>query len=177
MDVGPARQPRSPLAFPSGGWATFPMLGTVPHSCLHFPPTILPYPTVMEKAEYSEINVCMITWLGLSHVKKVTECKRMDCHGVCRLYGSCPEEAFACWMKTRTRISSAYWLVKNEIQIQSPRKKRATWEKWGRGFSHLHFNPIKTHRSNITIETAQEKPVSYRLTLKRFPFVKYSLFC
>ena len=32
MDVGPARQPCSPLAFLSGGWATFPMLGTVPHS-------------------------------------------------------------------------------------------------------------------------------------------------
>ena len=32
MDVGPARQPRSPLAFPSGGWATFPMRGTVPHN-------------------------------------------------------------------------------------------------------------------------------------------------
>ena len=32
MDVGPAHQPHSPLAFPSGGWATFPMLGTVPHS-------------------------------------------------------------------------------------------------------------------------------------------------
>ena len=32
MDVGPAHQPRSPLAFPSEGWATFPMLGTVPHS-------------------------------------------------------------------------------------------------------------------------------------------------
>ena len=32
MDVSPARQPRSPLAFPSEGWATFPTLGTVPHS-------------------------------------------------------------------------------------------------------------------------------------------------
>ena len=32
MDVGPARQPRSPLAFPSGGWATFPMLGMFPHT-------------------------------------------------------------------------------------------------------------------------------------------------
>ena len=32
MDVGPARQPHSPLAFPSGGWATFPTLGTVPHN-------------------------------------------------------------------------------------------------------------------------------------------------
>ena len=31
MDVGPARQPCSPLAFPSGGLATLPMLGTVPH--------------------------------------------------------------------------------------------------------------------------------------------------
>ena len=31
MDVGPARQPRSPVAFPSGGWATFPTRGTVPH--------------------------------------------------------------------------------------------------------------------------------------------------
>ena len=31
MDMGPARQPRSPLAFPSGGWATFPTLGMVPH--------------------------------------------------------------------------------------------------------------------------------------------------
>ena len=31
MGVGPARQPRSPLAFPSRGWATFPTLGTVPH--------------------------------------------------------------------------------------------------------------------------------------------------
>ena len=29
---GPARQPLSPLAFPSRGWATFPMLGTVPHT-------------------------------------------------------------------------------------------------------------------------------------------------
>ena len=35
MDVGPARQPHSPLAFLSGGWATFPTLGTVPHTyCL-----------------------------------------------------------------------------------------------------------------------------------------------
>ena len=34
MDVGPARQPRSPLAFPSGGWATFPTLGAVPHSSI-----------------------------------------------------------------------------------------------------------------------------------------------
>ena len=32
MDVGPARQPRSPLAFPSGGWATFPTLGMVPYN-------------------------------------------------------------------------------------------------------------------------------------------------
>ena len=32
VGVGPARQPRSPLAFPSGGWATFPMRGTVPHN-------------------------------------------------------------------------------------------------------------------------------------------------
>ena len=32
MDVSPAHQPHSPLAFPSGGWATFPMLGTVPHT-------------------------------------------------------------------------------------------------------------------------------------------------
>ena len=32
MGVGPAGQPRSPLAFPSGGWATFPMHGKVPHS-------------------------------------------------------------------------------------------------------------------------------------------------
>ena len=31
MDVGPAHQPHSPLAFLSGGWATFPMCGTVPH--------------------------------------------------------------------------------------------------------------------------------------------------
>ena len=31
MDVGPAHQPHSPLAFPSGGWATFPTIGTVPH--------------------------------------------------------------------------------------------------------------------------------------------------
>ena len=31
MDVGPALQPHSPLAFPSGGWATFPTLETVPH--------------------------------------------------------------------------------------------------------------------------------------------------
>ena len=34
MGVGPARQPRYPLAFPSGGWATFPTLGTVPHTLL-----------------------------------------------------------------------------------------------------------------------------------------------
>ena len=34
MDVGPARQPRSPLAFLSGGWATFPTLETVPHKCV-----------------------------------------------------------------------------------------------------------------------------------------------
>ena len=32
VHVGPARQPCSPLAFPSGGWATFPMLGMVPHT-------------------------------------------------------------------------------------------------------------------------------------------------
>ena len=31
MDMGPACQPRSPLAFLSGGWATFPTLGMVPH--------------------------------------------------------------------------------------------------------------------------------------------------
>ena len=34
MGVGPALRtllPHSPLAFPSGGWTTFPMLGTVPH--------------------------------------------------------------------------------------------------------------------------------------------------
>ena len=31
MDVGPAHQPRSPVAFLSGGRATFPTLGTVPH--------------------------------------------------------------------------------------------------------------------------------------------------
>ena len=31
MGVGPALQPRSPLAFLSGGWATFPTLETVPH--------------------------------------------------------------------------------------------------------------------------------------------------
>ena len=30
MDEGSARQPRSPRAFLSGGWATFPMLATVP---------------------------------------------------------------------------------------------------------------------------------------------------
>ena len=35
MDVGPACQPRSPLAFPSGGWATFPMLGMFPHTHGH----------------------------------------------------------------------------------------------------------------------------------------------
>ena len=34
MDMGPAHQPRSPLAFLSGGWATFPTRGTVPHSVL-----------------------------------------------------------------------------------------------------------------------------------------------
>ena len=32
MDMGPACQPRSPLTFPSGGWATFPTLGMVPHN-------------------------------------------------------------------------------------------------------------------------------------------------
>ena len=34
MGMGPARQPRSPLAFLSGGWAIFPTLGTVPHNAL-----------------------------------------------------------------------------------------------------------------------------------------------
>ena len=32
MEMGPAHKLRSPLAFPSGGWATFPTLGTVPHN-------------------------------------------------------------------------------------------------------------------------------------------------
>ena len=32
MDVGPAHQPHSPLAFLSGGWATFPTLGMVPYN-------------------------------------------------------------------------------------------------------------------------------------------------
>ena len=82
------------------------------YSCLHFPPTTIPHHIVMLKAEYSEINVCMITWLGLSHMKKVPQYKRTDCHGVCRVYCSHPGEAFACWMETRTRIS-AYWFVKN----------------------------------------------------------------
>ena len=34
MWVLPA-ETRSPLTFPSGGWATFPTLGTVPHIYLH----------------------------------------------------------------------------------------------------------------------------------------------
>ena len=58
------------------------------YSCLHFPTTTLAHPIVMVKEEYGEINVCMKTWLGLSHMKKVTECKRLDCYGVCRLYWS-----------------------------------------------------------------------------------------
>ena len=36
MGVGPAHQPRSPLAFPSGGWAIFPTHGTVPHNETRF---------------------------------------------------------------------------------------------------------------------------------------------
>ena len=35
MDMGPAHQRHSPLAFRSGGWATFPSRGTVPHSNLY----------------------------------------------------------------------------------------------------------------------------------------------
>ena len=67
-------------------------------------PCLLRSGTMIVKAACVEINVIMIVCSGLSHMKKVTQCKRMDCHGVCRLHWSRPGEAFACWMKTTTRI-------------------------------------------------------------------------
>ena len=36
MGMGPVCQTSLPLAFPSGGWATFPTHGLVPYSYLHF---------------------------------------------------------------------------------------------------------------------------------------------
>ena len=141
------------------------------YSCLHFLPTTLSHPIVMVKAEYGEINVCMIMWLGLSHMKKVTQCKRMDCHGMCRLYWWRPGEAFACWMKTRTRIRQCLLICQNEIQIQSPRKNGATWEKWGRGLSHLHIDLVKTHWSN-NYRTDTGKASLLPLYIKKNPCCK-----
>ena len=86
------------------------------YSCLHSPSPNLPHPIVMVKADYGEINVCMITWLGLSHMKKVTECKSLVCMACAGFIGQVWGEASACWMKTRTRISD-YWFVRNEVQI------------------------------------------------------------
>ena len=74
------------------------------YTWFHFPPTTLLHPIVMVKAEYGKINVCMIMWLGLTHMRKVPQCRRMDCHGMWRLYWSHPGEGFACWKKSRTRI-------------------------------------------------------------------------
>ena len=75
MDVGPARQPRSPLAFPSGGWATFPTLGTVPHnnnmSCVKELCRIQPQQWPVAGAWKSEPHQCTTLSLHKQHPTKV----------------------------------------------------------------------------------------------------------
>ena len=107
--------------------------------CLHFPATNLPQPIVMVKAEYGKLNVCKITWLGLSPIKKVTQCNRLDCHGVCRLYCSLPEEAFACWMKTRSRIRQCLLISQKWGPNPKSKKEKGHLRKVREGFLSSAF--------------------------------------
>ena len=59
-------QTRSPLAFPSGGWATFPMCGTVPHTLIDSVQTahtvdVLLTNTTLEMIQQAQINQEILT--------------------------------------------------------------------------------------------------------------------